>query len=87
MNNVEDLIKEMKHIKALLAVNSLKDMDTKTDKILFLNRFGFEVSEIAKLVDSTEGSVSVAISRSKAMTKVKKKKSVSKASQGDRNDR
>jgi DNA-directed RNA polymerase specialized sigma24 family protein len=70
----EDLLRELKHIKALLAMSFVRDYETKTEKIIFLNRFGFETTDIAELIGTTPGTVSVAISQAKG----KKKKTVTK---------
>lgn len=66
MVSFEDLVREMKHIKSLLAMSFIKDFETKTEKILFLKQFGFETNEIADLIYTTPGSVAVVISQAKS---------------------
>jgi DNA-directed RNA polymerase specialized sigma24 family protein len=86
MSEYDDLTKELKHIKALLAMNSIKDRETKTEKILFLNQFGFDANEIAILVGTTAGTVSVAISQAKSKKLAKKNNKAKQASGGEGND-
>lgn len=65
MSEFDELAREMKNIKALLAMGMLKDYETNKEKILFLANFGFDDSEIAQLVGTTAGSVAVAKSQAK----------------------
>jgi hypothetical protein len=67
MSEYTELLTELKLIKALLAMDRVKDLEMKKDKILFLDNFGFTDAEIAALVGSTPGSV--AVERSKAKKK------------------
>jgi len=71
MNNESDLLAELKSIKALLALGLVRDMETTTQKILALARLGFTPSELADLLDTTAGTVSVAISQAKSKKKTK----------------
>jgi len=71
MSEYDDLTKELKHIKALLAMNFVRDFETKKEKILFLNQFAFELTEIADLVKTTPNAVSVAISQAKSKRSAK----------------
>jgi prephenate dehydrogenase len=65
MSDYSEVTRELKHIKALLAMGQVKDFETMKEKILFLAGFGFDDSEIARLVGSTPGSVAVARSQAK----------------------
>jgi len=69
MTDYHDLVREMKYVKALLAMNFVKDFETKSEKILFLNGFGFETNEIAQLIGTTPGTVAVTISQAKVKKK------------------
>lgn len=73
MSEFNELTRELKHIKALLAMGIVKDYETNKEKILFLANFGFDDSEIAQLVGTSTGSVAVA--KSQAKKKRKKAKS------------
>ncbi len=73
MSEFNELTRELKHIKALLAMGHVKDYETIKEKTLFLANFGFDDSEIAALVGSTSGSVAVARSLAKKKPKAKPK--------------
>ncbi|MGC1120509.1 MAG: sigma factor-like helix-turn-helix DNA-binding protein [Candidatus Methanofastidiosia archaeon] len=70
---LEEISRRMDRIIRLLALNLVKDMETQKEKILTLSSFGFSSSEIAELLGTTPGSVSVTLSR----TKKKKGKRIS----------
>ena len=65
----DEIVKELKQIKTLLAMNLIKDLETKTEKILYLGKSGVDTSEIAKIIGTTPGTVSVAISQAKKKSK------------------
>ena len=71
MNDFGEIVNELKHIKALLAMDRVKEYETNKDKILFLSKFGFDDSEIAHLVGTTIGSVQVEKSKAKKIAKGK----------------
>jgi len=73
MAEYDELLKELKYIKTLLATKYIKDFETKNDKILFLDKAGFETGEITNLLDTTPGTVAVAKSQAKGKKKGKKK--------------
>lgn len=77
------ILKELKHIKLLLAQGFLGNQETKNDKIIFLNKFGFEVNEIADILSTTNGTVSVALSRAKSKKKSPKKTAKKVKQDGD----
>ena len=78
MNDFKEFTKELKHIKALLAMGYVKEFDSNKEKILFLNRFGFDDSEIAELIGTTQGSVAVARSQAKKKPAKRVKRTESK---------
>jgi len=71
MGENAELLIELKRIKALLAMDRIKELEKKKDKILFLDKFGFTDAEIASLVGTTSGSVAVERSKAKKKSKVK----------------
>ena len=72
MSEFNEMARELKNIKALLAMGMVKDYETSKEKILFLAKFGFGDSEIADLIGTTPGSVAVV--RSQAKKKISKPK-------------
>jgi hypothetical protein len=75
MDDIDKLACELKHIKSLLAMDRVKEYETNKEKILFLDKFGFDDSEIAGLVGTTPGSVAVEKSKAKKKNKKYEKKS------------
>ena len=73
MSEFSELTRELRNIKALLAMGIVKDYETDKKKILFLAKFGFDNAEIAELVGTTPGSVAVARSQAKKKTTKSKK--------------
>lgn len=74
MSEYNELTRELKNIKTLLAMGFIKDYETNKEKILFLAKFGFDDAEIADLVGTTPGSVAVAKSQAKKESKGKRAK-------------
>lgn len=73
MCDFQDVVHELKRIKALLAMDQIKDFDSSKEKILFLDKCGFDAQEIAELIDTTPGTVAVAKSQAKKKKKGGKK--------------
>jgi hypothetical protein len=65
MSEFDGLLTELKHIKALLAMDRVKDFESNKEKILYLDRFGFDGQVIADLIGTTPGTVAVAKSQAK----------------------
>ena len=65
MEENDSIIAELKKIRTMLAMALVKDLDSNTAKILMLNKCGLGSSEIADMLGTTRGTVSVAISQSK----------------------
>jgi DNA-directed RNA polymerase specialized sigma24 family protein len=79
MNNTfQEIIRELQCIKALIAMDRIREFETDKDKILYLAKFGFSDSEIANLVETTVGTVQVARSRAKKDSKRKSTKNKDK---------
>lgn len=55
----------------LLALNFVKDLGVQKDKIMALSLLGFSSSEIAKLLETSSNTVSVALSEAKKKSKKK----------------
>jgi DNA-directed RNA polymerase specialized sigma24 family protein len=78
-----EISKKMDRVIRLLALNLIKDMKTQKEKILTLSSFGFGPSEIAELLGTTSGTVSVALSQAR---KKKKEKIAEEEIVGDTNE-
>lgn len=74
MNDFQDVVRELKHIKALLAMDRIKEFESNKDKILFLDKSGFDGQEIAELIGTTPGTVAVTKSQAKKSMKSKSAK-------------
>lgn len=73
-DSLEAIPAELKRLASILAMSDVKDR-TQTEQMVFLDRFGFTLDEIAKLVDSTPSSVSqqlYSVRQGKASKKGKK---------------
>jgi chromosome segregation and condensation protein ScpB len=81
MENEKNLEKELKQIKLLLALNLIKDLQTKTEKIVFLSKAGIEIAEIARILETTTNTVSVTVYQSKN-PKSKKRSDLAKVNLG-----
>ena len=76
MNDInQEIVDELKYVKSLLGMIFTKEMESNKEKIIFLSRFGFSPTELAELLDTTSGSVSVTLS-------VEKKQRLGSASDG-----
>lgn len=77
MSDQDIVARELRAIKLLLAADLTKDMTTNQEKILYLGKCGLAPSEIAEIVGTTVGTVSVALSKEKS-----KKSRTTKQSKG-----
>lgn len=57
----EEILQELRRISKLLVLTATKDQ-TQKDKIVLLSRIGFEPKDIANLIGTTPGTVSVTLS-------------------------
>jgi len=57
----EEILQELRRISKLLVLTATKDQ-TQKDKIILLSRIGFEPKDIANLIGTTPGTVSVTLS-------------------------
>jgi DNA-binding NarL/FixJ family response regulator len=69
-----EITSKLDTINRLLALDIVKDFKIQGQKIIALSSFGFSPSEIAKLLGTTQNTVSVALSRMKKKTKKKDQK-------------
>lgn len=60
----DDVLNELKSIKKLLALQSVKDKDFK-EQVLLLNSVGFQPKEMGEILGKTANSVSIALHRVK----------------------
>jgi len=67
----EDILNELRQIKKLLVLFSIKDLEQK-NQIQMLNSIGFQPKEIAELIGTTANSVRVCLTRIKKEGKGKK---------------
>ena len=61
----DEMLGKMERISVLLALNLAKDCNVQKDKILMLSSLGYGVTEIAKLLNTTVGTVNQALVRSR----------------------
>jgi DNA-binding NarL/FixJ family response regulator len=64
-----EIISKMDTTNRLLALNIVKDFKIQEQKIIALSSFGFSPSQIAKLLGTTQNTVSVTLSRIKKKAK------------------
>jgi DNA-binding CsgD family transcriptional regulator len=68
-NSTDHLLTEislkMDNVLKLLALNLVKDLEKQKDKIIALSEFGYAPAEISKMLNTTSGTVSVALNRSR----------------------
>lgn len=60
----EEILRELRRISKLLVLTATKDQ-TQKDRIVLLSRIGFEPKDIASLLGTTSGTVSVTLSITK----------------------
>jgi len=70
----EEILQELQRISKLLVLMVTKDQ-TQKDRIALLSSIGFQPKEIANLLDTTPGTVSVTLSVIKKKAKAEKSKS------------
>ncbi|HXY17991.1 MAG TPA: hypothetical protein VEH48_01040 [Candidatus Nitrosopolaris sp.] len=68
----EEILKELRSIKNLLAVEAIKGLSRK-EQILILNGAGFDNKSVAQMVGTTPGTVAVAVSQEKSKRRSGKK--------------
>lgn len=85
VDNESMILAELKNIKALLVMIFTKDMEKKTEKMIFLSKFGLTNHEIAELTDSTSGTVSVTLSNERKRIKKEMEKGQNTVSQSGEN--
>lgn len=74
-NEADEIVRELRTIKALLALNLTKDLEKNVQKMMLLNQAGMSASEIAILIGTTPNTVSVALSQARARSAKTKAKS------------
>ena len=67
----EEILQELRRISKLLVLTATKDQ-TQKDRIILLSRIGFEPKDIANLLGTTPGTVSVTLSVIKKRAKGEK---------------
>lgn len=67
----DELLNKMDKISTLLALNIVKDLEKQKDKIIILSSFGYGVTEIAKLLNTSIGTVNQALIRNRKEVKTK----------------
>lgn len=60
-----ELLNKMEKIATLLALNIVSDCEMQKDKILILSSLGYGVTEIAKMLNTTVGTVNQELIRSR----------------------
>ena len=71
----ETIIVKLDKIVDLLALNMVRDCEKQKDKIVALSSFGYGQSEIARLLNTTPGTVNQALVRSRKEKNFKQEKS------------
>jgi hypothetical protein len=61
----DELLEKLEKISKLLALNLVKDCEKQKDKIILLSSFGYGVTEIANLLNTTKGTANQALIRSR----------------------
>src|SRR4030042_6203734 len=61
----DEMLDRIEKIASLLALNLVKDCRTQKDKILMLSSLGYGVTDISKLLNTTVGSVNIALVRAR----------------------
>jgi hypothetical protein len=64
-NQYDKMIEKMDKISSLLALNLVKDCKMQKDKILLLSSLGYGVTDIAKLLNTTVGTVNQVLVKSR----------------------
>jgi DNA-directed RNA polymerase specialized sigma24 family protein len=59
----DEMLGRLERIASLLALNLVKDCKIQKDKILMLSSFGYGATDISKLLNTTVGTVNVALTR------------------------
>lgn len=61
----EELLARLEKISTLLALDIVKDSPVQKDKIMALSAMGFGATEISKMLNTTAGTVNVALARAR----------------------
>jgi DNA-directed RNA polymerase specialized sigma24 family protein len=72
----DEILQELRRISKLLALTATRELKQQTEKIELLYNIGFQYKEIADLIGTTPGTVSVALARIKKETQTGKRKKV-----------
>ncbi len=71
----EEILQELRRISRLLVLTATKEQ-TQKDRIALLSNIGFQPKEIADLLDTTPGTVSVTLTAIRKKAKAEKAKKV-----------
>lgn len=76
----DEIINKLEKIAKLLALNLVKDQEKQKDKIIILSSFGYGVTEIAALLNTTVGTANQTLIRERKGKKKTEEKDADSAS-------
>lgn len=82
-----EILQELQRISKLLALTVTRELKQQTEKIGLLYSIGFQYKEIADLIGTTPGTVSVALARIKKEAQTGKRKTVKPSKEAKPSDK